>query len=306
MPSQKPGTAMKRIDNARATPSGRLFGLNALRMPTGRPTSQETIKASTPISALIGPRCAISAATVSPRKNDLPSRPAKMSPSQWTYCTGSGSLSPRSAMMRTRSAGAMCACPSTPRMATRGSPGRIRRIRKMLSETPSSVTAAYTARRARYFRMLRVRRGLWGALRGPPRQSSEPDVVPSDHVVDPEVGGRVLAVDLVVPGVVDLLVRHRDERRIGLQNVFGLADHRPAPVVVQLALDLVGQVVEHRVRPARVVLRAVLAVPRAEDVGWVHERGHDRADGQVEVARLRLVEPDRGLHDAEVRLEVQG
>src|SRR2546427_3780144 len=185
----------------------------------GRPTSHETNSASTPISALIGPRCAISAATVSPRKNDLPSRPAKMSPSQWTYCTGSGSLSPRSAMMRTRSAGAMCACPSTPRMATRGSPGRIRRITKMLRETPSSVTAAYTARRARYFRMLRVRRGMWGAPRGPPRQSSEPDVVPSDHVVDPEVGGRVLAVDLVVPGVVDLLVRHRDERRIGLQNV---------------------------------------------------------------------------------------
>src|SRR5207249_6216262 len=74
MPSQKPGTAMKRIDSARATPSGTLFGLNALRMPTGRPTSHETNSASTPISALIGPRCAISSETVSPRKNDLPRR----------------------------------------------------------------------------------------------------------------------------------------------------------------------------------------------------------------------------------------
>src|SRR5256886_7015005 len=258
MPSQKPGTAMKRIDSARATPSGTLFGLNALRMPTGRPTSHETNSASTPISALIGPRCAISSETVSPRKNDLPRRPAAMSRSQWTYCSGSGSLSPRSAMMRTRSAGVIRACPSNPRMATSGSPGRIRRITKMLSETPSSVTAAYTARRARYFRMLRVRRGMWGAPRGPPRQSSEPDVVPSDHVVDPEVGRRVLAVDLVVPGVVDLLVRHRDKRRIGLQNVFGLADHRPAPVVVQLALDLIGQVVESGVGSVREVFRAVL------------------------------------------------
>ncbi len=56
MPSQKPGIAMNRTDSARARPSGRLFGLNALRMPTGSPTSQEMISASTPISALIGPR----------------------------------------------------------------------------------------------------------------------------------------------------------------------------------------------------------------------------------------------------------
>ena len=82
-----------------------LLGLNALRIPTGRPTSQETMRASTPISALMGPRWAISSATVSPRKNDLPSRPAPMSTSQRPYCTGSGSLSPRSAMMRTRSVG---------------------------------------------------------------------------------------------------------------------------------------------------------------------------------------------------------
>ena len=130
-----------------------LFGLNALTIPTGSPTSQETISASTAISALIGPRWAIRSATVSPRKNDLPSRPAPMSPSQCAYCTGSGALSPRSAMMRTRSVGVMRACPSTPRIATSGSPGRIRRMTKMLSETPSSVTAAYTARRARYLRM---------------------------------------------------------------------------------------------------------------------------------------------------------
>ena len=77
MPSQKPGMAMKRTDSARATPSGKLLGLNALRIPTGSPTSQETMSASTPISALIGPRWRISSATVSPRKNDLPSRPAR-------------------------------------------------------------------------------------------------------------------------------------------------------------------------------------------------------------------------------------
>ena len=54
-------------------------------------------------------------------------------------------------MMRTRSAGFICAWPSTPRMATSGSPGRTRRITNTLSETPSNVMAAYTARRAKYF-----------------------------------------------------------------------------------------------------------------------------------------------------------
>src|SRR5207249_4837449 len=253
MPSQKPGTAMKRIDSARATPSGTLFGLNALRMPTGRPTSHETNSASTPISALIGPRCAISSETVSPRKNDLPRRPAAMSRSQWTYCSGSGSLSPRSAMMRTRSAGVIRACPSTPRMATSGSPGRIRRITKMLSETPSSVTAAYTARRARYFFTPSCRGGCGGPFEAPHVQLAQPDLIPAHHVVNSEIHGRVLSVHFVVPGVVDLLVRHRDERRIVLEDVLRLAHEHPALVVVQLALDLVGDVVEHRVRPARVV-----------------------------------------------------
>ena len=113
----------------------------------------DSMEGPTPISALMGPRCAIRSATVSPRKNDLPSRPTAMSPSHRTYCTGSGSERPRSAMMRTRSAGIMRAWPSTPRMATSGSPGRMRRMTKMLSDTPSSVTTAYTARRARYFRI---------------------------------------------------------------------------------------------------------------------------------------------------------
>src|SRR5439155_968050 len=191
MPSQKPGMAMNKTDNARATPSGRLFGLNALRIPTGRPTSQETMKASTPISALIGPR------------------------------SGGG--------------------------------------------------------------------GGGGAFRPPPRQSSEPDLIPSNDVIDPKVRARVLAFDLVVPGVVDLLVGHRDERRVLLQDVLRLADHRLAPVVVQLALDLVGEVVEAGVRPVRVVLRAVLAVPGAEVVGRIHQRRDDRADTQIEVAAADFV-----------------
>src|SRR5205823_8527414 len=108
--------------------------------------------------------------------------------------------------------------------------------------------------------------GGGGPSRGPPRQLSEPDVVPSDDVVDSEVGAGVLSVHAVVPGVVDLLVGDGNERRILLEDVLRLAHHRLALAVVQLALDLAGEVVEGRVRPPRVVLRAILAVPGAEDV----------------------------------------
>src|SRR5689334_5679881 len=315
MPSQKPGMAMKRIDMARASPSGTLLGLNALRMPTGRPTTHDTSSARIPISALIGPRWAMSSATVSPRKNDLPSRPAPMSPSQRTYCTGSGALRPRSAMMRTRSAGVMRAWPSTPRIATRGSPGRTRRMTKMLIDTPSSVMPAYTARRARYF----FNNARGGPRDGPPRPPTlvapwatrgaprlrelpEPDVVPPNDVIDPEVCAPVLAVHAVVPRVVDLLVRDRDERRIVLEDVFSLAHQHSALVVVQLAVDLAGDVVERGVGPPGVVLRAVLAVPRAEDVGGIHQRGDDGADRQIEVAGHRLIEPHRCLDDAKIGL----
>src|SRR5262249_45746142 len=160
--------------------------------------------------------------------------------SQRTYCTGSGADRPRSAMMRTRSAGVMRAWPSTPRMATSGSPGRMRRMTKMLSDTPSSVTAAYTARRARYFfnvgggprdgppppPTLVAPRETRGAPRS--RELSEPDVVPADDVVDTEERVRVLPVDAVVPRVVDPLVRHRDQWRVVLEDVFRLADEHAA------------------------------------------------------------------------------
>src|SRR2546425_690740 len=220
MPSQNPGMAMKSTDSVRATPSGTLLGLNALRIPTGSPTNQEITRASSPISALIGPRWAISSATVSPRKNDLPRRPAAMSTSHRPYWTGRGSDSPRSAMIRTRSSFDIRAWPSTPRMATSGSPGRIRRTTKMMTETPSSVPAAYAARRPRYF-LTRAAPG--SGLR-------HPDRVPPHDVVDPEVRRRVLSSHPVVPGErtepVDVL---RDLRRRAVGHGLDGADLSPAP-----------------------------------------------------------------------------
>src|SRR5262249_59038941 len=118
-------------------------------------------------------------------------------------------------MMRTRSSADIRAWPSTPRMATSGSPGSIRRTTKTISETPSSVPTAYAARRPRYF--------LTSAA--PSSGLRHPDRVPPHDVVDPEVGARVLSSHLVVPGVVDLLVRDRDQGRVLFEHVLGFADH---------------------------------------------------------------------------------
>src|SRR5258706_8655371 len=225
-----------------------------------------------------------------------------MSRSQCAYCTSSGSLSPRSAMMRTRSAGCIRACPSAPRIATSGSPGRMRSTTKMIIDTPISVPRAKRARRRRYF----FTRSEGGGPGSPPwNESAQPDLVPSHDIVDAEVGRGILAVHLRVPCVVDLLVTDRDERRILLEHVFDLPYHRLALVGIELFFDLRCERVEGLVRPAAVVLRTALAVPGREHVGRVHERRHDGADGEIEVARRRLVEPDRGLHDAEVRLDVE-
>src|SRR5262249_4502951 len=202
---------------------------------------------------------------------------------------------------------------------TSGSPGRIRSTTKMIIDTPIRVPSANTARRTRYFligcrpldpapferglrprnpdlgggseeRASSERRASEGGQSPPPRLG-KPDLIPPDDVVDAEVRGRVLAVDLVVPAVVDLLVADRGERGVLLQHLLGLAHHGLALVLIELLLDARGEVVEGLVDPAPVVLGAVLAVPGREDVGRVHQRGDDRADREVEVAGRGLVEP---------------
>src|SRR3989454_10334165 len=60
----------------------------------------------------------------------------------------------------------------------------------------------------------------------------DPDRVPPHDVVDPEVRRRVLAPDLVVPGVVDLLVGHRDQRRGLLEGV--LRPSAPGPALARV------------------------------------------------------------------------
>src|SRR5262249_9388680 len=163
-----------------------------------------------------------------------------MSPSQRRYWTGNGSERPRSCMMRTRSAGVIREWPSTPRMATRGSPGRMRSTTKMMRDTPMRVPR----RRAPAGRDTCACGAPTSACSpgGLPRLRlalGQPNVVPADHVVDAEEGGRVLPLHLVVVGVVDLLVRDRDERRVLLQGVFRPSHHGPLLGVVRVRVCLV-------------------------------------------------------------------
>src|SRR5438034_1117499 len=85
------------------------------------------------------------------------------------------------------------------------------------------------------------------ALSGPRRSSlgaRDPDVVPAHDVVDAEERGGVLAVNAIMPTVVDLFVRDGQERRVVLENLLGLTHHGLAPALVHLALDLTREVVE--------------------------------------------------------------
>src|SRR5438309_2322887 len=294
MPSQKPGIARKRTETDRPTLSARLLGRTALVMPTGSPTSHEMSTESTPISALRGPRCRTSSETRSPRKNDRPRLPLAMSFIQCTYWTGSGSLRPRSLMIRARSPGLSLWKPSAPNIATKGSPGRTRMTTKMTIEIPTSVGRPKIRRRRRYL-----------STPGPVASLVQPGDVPPGHVVNAEDVARLLALDVGVPGVGELLPGYGQERRILLENRLPLADEGSSPALVQLAIDPGDQPLERGVVPLRVVLWSVFAVPRVEVVRRVDQCRDDRADAQVEITALRLLEKGGDLDRPELRLDVE-
>src|SRR5215469_11757099 len=92
----------------------------------------------------------------------------------------------------------------------------------------------------------------------------QPDCVESDYVVYAEIVGRIVALDVVVPDVVDVFPGYRQEWRILFQDSFGLADHGQALAGVDFPVDLRGQGLELTVVPERIVLRAVFAIPGVE------------------------------------------
>ena len=203
-----------------------------------------------------------------------------MSPSQRTYWTGRGSLSPRSAMSCARSP-ALCACPSIPNIATSGSPGRIRRTTKMIIETPISVPSAKSARRRRYFFTV-TRRGAARPPSGDLSSGATPGPIASRRRCRSTSTGSGRARCCTTR-------RRSSRRRSG-----GAAG--PSPDVLRLCTSCrrlvvsnsrsicVGDPLELIVAPVRVVLGAVLGVPGVEVVGGVHQRGDDGADAEVEVA----------------------
>ena len=121
--------------------SAMLLGRSALTIATGMPTIQEIRTDSSAISAVSGPRRRIMSATLSERKNERPKLPARMSFTQAKYCTHSGSLRPRSFMKWARCSSVSLLMPSGPKIATSGSPGRMRMTTKTMIDTPTIVSA---------------------------------------------------------------------------------------------------------------------------------------------------------------------
>jgi len=65
----------------------------------------------------------------------------------------------------------------------------------------------------------------------------QPERIEADHVIDPEIILRIVALHVVVPGVVDPLPDHRQQRRIALHERFGLADVAKSFRCIHLAVD---------------------------------------------------------------------
>src|SRR5438132_13310365 len=69
----------------------------------------------------------------------------------------------------------------------------------------------------------------------------EPECIQPDDVIDPEIFVGVVALDVIVPDIVDLLPGDRQYRRVLLHDGFGLAHEILALAGIDLAVDLVDQ-----------------------------------------------------------------
>ena len=98
MPSQKPGTARKKMLRKRTRLSAKLLGRSALTSATGMPTSQDRITDRN--RDLCGERAAARdhLGDAFRAEEGTAELAVAMSRIQWRYCRGSGSLRPSSAM----------------------------------------------------------------------------------------------------------------------------------------------------------------------------------------------------------------
>src|SRR5262249_16245338 len=131
----------------------------------------------------------------------------------------------------------------------------------------------------------------------------EPEGVEAYEIVDAKVIIRIVALDVVEPTIVDLLPGHRQQGRVLFKDRFSLPDQVLAHSVVEFAVNLGQEGLERRVVPLGEVLRAVLAIPGMEVIGWVDQCGRLNIDGDVEGAPLCFAEPHRWLDSPQSRFD---
>src|SRR5215831_19163059 len=90
-------------------------------------------------------------------------------------------------------------------------------------------------------------------LREPLPLFVQPERVKEHDVIDPEVIRGVMPLDVVIPPVVEPLPGHREQRRVLLQDSFGLQDQRFALGLIERAIDLWQEVLECLVVPPGVI-----------------------------------------------------
>jgi hypothetical protein len=78
-----------------------------------------------------------------------------------------------------------------------------------------------------------------------------------------------MALDVVIPTVVDFLPGHGQQRWILFHNIFGLADERFALGLIELTIDLLHEFLERFIVPLGIILGAVGTVPGVKIVRWV-------------------------------------
>src|SRR5262245_41683996 len=287
-----------------------------LVIPTGKPTSHEMSVARNAISSVMGPRRTTNWVTLSPRRSDLPNSPVAMSRSHFAYWTTYGSRSPSACSRFARCSTVMRLAPSSPKIATRGSPGRRRMATKMMRLTPSSVGTTRRRRLARYVRIVTApytegRGGAAPKRRPGLRLLVNPDGVPLVGVVVGVAAGLGQSLHVVVPAVRAAAVRHARVRHLVVEDLVQLASELDLLLLVQLGGELVEDLVELGVAEVREVAVGLLArglvdaEARADGGAQVRPAEAGSVGDDVERPRHLPVHHRGDLHDLELGLHAE-
>src|SRR6266850_1138435 len=228
----------------------------------------------------MGARRTMSSRIGSPRQNDFPRSPRRMSFSQSRYCTTYGRSRPRLAR-----AALSCSLlrtympPPSPEIAASGSPGSTRMAMKMSSVTPRMVGTAISSRCARYLRTSPL--------------SIQPERVDTTQLREAPCFAAV-ALDVVPPHRQVIGEPDEVEGRRLVQQHHALREELLTLGLIGLAVDLLQQLVEVRVGVARKVQRAAgLQAHLPARAGIADGRAVLRLYHHVERALLQLLDEER-------------